>query len=444
MKNLRSILAALFLSASSLLPMKAFSEQEQFFDKTYPVEMTYEYGEKVREDIKVQASLDAEANTILLSVYTQDYNRRNWIGNEKIALPVPKRHTSINHNFSRIFVLGPQRVKIDELEQRVYTVPQYRWSQKLEPYEESETAQLMVETGETLVDKFFSAIPLLDKVYEKFVKDAKEKEEERYDQIFEKIEKDYVRKRVPSYIPRDLLGETETAREYTIKFDTGTLQEEIPVYLWLRIALGDPSDARYGSPPNKYGQLENILIQFKLNKDKVRREQLYVFFFHEDELKHLNIAETNIEGTEANPAVITVKSMRYNQRLPYEKDKIIRIGKGEYILEEMGSHSEEKDVELEIRQFETSKDRENFFNEKRITYPSFFRGSIFSFISRPTIEEVLDPLEKFSEEQLSAYWDFILNYTNRTGMKVLLSENENENQELLKAIKEYQMNSAQN
>jgi len=442
MKNLRSIVAAIFFSASLLFPGKGFSDKETVFNETYFVPMVSDIGEKTQEKLKIQASLDSEINTLYLSTYTQDYNRRNWTGDKKISLPISKRHTSINYNFSRMFILRPQRAKIDELEQRAYTVPKYEWSSKLEPYEKSEIAQLMVETGETVIDKLFSSIPFLNKFYDKFVKDAKEKEEEYYDNIFKKIEEDYITTRIFPYIPKDLIGQTETAREYTIKFDTGNIQDEIPIFIWLKIALGDPSQASYASFPNKYGELENILIKFSLNEDKIKREELYAYFFHENELKHLNIAQRNIEGTKSNPAIITIKNLEYDERQPYEENKIFRIGRAEYILQEIGD-SAEKDLSLDIIQFETSRDREDFIERKReeIAYPSFFKESIFSSITKPTIENVLNPLERFNEEQVSIYFDLILDYMNRTGMQIMLSENERESEEMLKGVKEYQINS---
>ncbi len=442
MKNLRSLAAAALLSASLLSPMKSFSDKETVFDETYSVPIISENGEKSEEELKIKADLDSELNTLYLTTCTQDYNRKNWIGSKKISLPLASRHTSINYNFSRIFILKPQRVKIKEQVQRAYTVPRYGWSSELEPYEEKETTQLVMEAGETIIDKLFSAIPFLDRLYEKYIKNSREKEEERYDEIFEEINEDYVKLKISPYIPNNLIGQTETAREYVLEFDTGNTQDEIPMFVWLKIALGNPSSASYASPPNRYGELENILIKFNLNENKIKRDELYAYFFHERELEHMDKSKEDIEGTKSNPAVTTVESLGLAERIPYEEDKILRVGIGEYVLHGVGD-SEEKDLSLKVIQFETSEDREDFVQRKKwkLTYPSFFKESVFSSILKPTIEDVLNPLERFNEEQLSAYFNLILDYSSRTGMQILLSGNENENRELLKAIKEQQMNS---
>ncbi len=435
MRSLRNAIAGVFLAASLLFPIKTFPDKETVFNQTYPIQMTYDYGDKITENLKIKASLDEETNTFYLGIYTQDYNRKNWAGDEKISITIPQRHTSINQSNSRIFILHP--VKISELEQKAYIVPQYKWVSELEPYETRETSQLMVETLEKTRSKIFSKIPFLNKLYDKFVKHTEEKESEYYNKIFDKINPDYTRSKISPYIPKNPIGYTETAREYTIKFDIGDTQDEIPMFVWLKIALGDPSQSSYGSFPNRYGELENILIKFNLNENNVKREELYSYFFHESELRYLNIAKKNIEGTKSNPAIITIKNLDWEEREPYEEDKVLRIGTAEYILKQ-SKYSTEKGLTLKIVQFISQKDREEFMKKReKIKYPSFFKETILSYMEEPTIKDVLNPLKRFDEEQLSFYFDLILDYMNRTGMQIILSENEKENKGVLEAIKEF-------
>ncbi len=441
MKSLKKVLSAAFFGASLFFSPMTFADRETVFNETYSVPMTYEFGKEIEEKIRIHASLDADTNTIYVSTYTQDYNRRNWIGDEKQKLPAYKRHTNINYMNSRFFILRPQRVKVSGIEQKAFIVPQYRWISGLESYEEKEGTQFIVEESQRTLKRIFSKIPFLNKIYDKFIKDAKEKEEEYYEAIFDKIDEDYIAIQVPPYIPKNLIGYTETAREYIIQFDTN-MQDKIPMFIWLKIALGDPSNSSFGSFPNKYGELENILIKFNLNENKIKREELYDYFFHRDELKHLNIAKRNIEGTGSNPAIITIKNLKLEERELYEEDRVLRIGMAEYIFQE-GGDSLEKDLSFAIVQFETKRDRENFIQKKRgeLKYPTFFKESIMSFIDKPTIEKVLDPFGEFSEEQMLIYMDLILDYTNRTGMEVILSEDEEKSKTLLEQIKKYILNS---
>jgi hypothetical protein len=440
MRTLRNLLASAFLAISFFLyPLSSFADKEAIFNKTYPITLLDESGKEIEKEVKIRASLDADTNILYLSVHPQDYSRKNWIGTEEQYKPVTRRHLNINHTFSRVFVLRPSRVKISEIQQKVFVVPQYKWVSDLEPYEKKESAQLLTETTDTLLDKVISEIPFLGKIYEKFIKDAKEKEEEYYDKIFEKINEEYVRTQIPMYIPKKFVGCTETAREYTIQFDTGNTEDEIPMFVWMSIAFGDSSYADSGSFPNKYGKLENILINFILNENKIKREELYDYFFHKDELRYLNVASKNIEGTGSNPAIITIKNMEQEEREEYEADRVIRIGAAEYVIK---GKEEEGDLSFGIVQFETQSDREEFIKRKRseLKHPTFFKESVISFISNPTLEEV-SHIGKFNEEYLSIYLDLILNYMNRTKMQAIFSDNEEESLRILKEIKEYHLKS---
>ncbi len=443
MRTLRNLLSAGCLAVSLFFsPVQAFADKETIFNQTYSVQMKSEFGEDIEEKIRVQASLDADTNILYFSTYTQDYNRKNWIGDKKQKLPLFQRHTNLNHSNSRIFVLRPQRVKISEIQQKAFVVPPYKWVLDLEPYEKRQKSQLLVETIDKTLDGIISEIPFLGKMLDKFLKDAKQKEQEHYEEIFENINKDYVATQIPPYIPKKLVGYSETAREYAIQFDTGNTQDEIPMFIWMKIALGDPSNAAYGSFPNKYGELENILIQFNLNENKIKREELYTYFFHQSELEHLNIANRNIEGTNSNPAIITVKNLEQEERKPYEADRVVRIGMAEYVIKEIGN-SVEKDLTLGIVQFETKKDMEDFIKRKvdKIKHPAFLKESVMSFIDNPTIEEVFSNSSRFNEEQTLIYIDLILEYMNRTGMNIMLSNDEEQNKKLLEQLKKYQLNS---
>lgn len=278
----------------------------------------------------------------------------------------------------------------------------------------------------------------MNKIYEKYVEDAEEKEKEYYDKIFDEIAPDYVRKKISPYIPKKLIGYTETAREYVVQFDIGNTQDEIPIYVWLRVDLGDSSNATPGCFPNRYGKLENILIKFTLNEENIKRDELYFYFLHDDELKSINLSKENIEGTSSNPAIITVNNMGYEERKPYEEDKVVRIGMAKYIIQGRGDSSE-RDLSWGIVQFQSAKDREDFMKkrEEDLKYPLFVKESVLSYIVSPTIEDVTSPLKDFSEEQYIIYGDMILSYRNRTGMEVILDKDPIRSQRRLKEIENY-------
>lgn len=439
MRSLRSILAAGLLSASLLFPNQIFSDKKVVFNETYPIPMIYEYGDSAgEENINIQASVDQQTNTIYFGIYTRNYNKYWSDKSSKFFLPISEQYTSINHTYSEILLLRPSRVKIEEQTQRIYRVPQHDWYSELQPYEKAQTFQLILETMKKAVDKITSKIPFLNSTYDKYLEDAAEKKKEHYDKILEENAPDYVITNIAPYIPKQLVGYTETAREYSITFDIGNTQDEIPLYLWLRIDLGDSSIAGPGCFPNRYGKLENILIKFILNENNVTRDELNDYFLHGDELKSINIAEKKIEGTNSNPAIITISSMGYGERMPYEEDKVVRIGIAEYIIKG-DEDSAEKDLSWGIVQFNSPEDRKIFMQKKEslLKYPLFVKDNILSYIEKPTIEKVTSPVKEFSEQQYIIYGDLILNYSKRTGMEVMLDKDQIKSQGLLKQIENY-------
>lgn len=439
--NLKGMIAGVCLAASSLFfPLQNFAEKI-VFNETYSVPMIYESGDKAEEEkVNIQASIDKETNSIYLGVYTQDYNRNNWRGNKKEPLPISEQYTKINHTYSKIFILRPSRVKIENQTQRIYAVSkeQQGWDSELQPYEKDQRSQLLIETGIRTIDKILSKIPFLNRIYDKYLDDAEEKEKEYYDNLFENINPDYVRTRISPYIPKKLTGYTETAREYTMQFDIGNAQDEIPIYAWLRVDLGDSSIAGQGCFPNRYGKLENILIKFTLNEENIKRDDLYFYFLHGSELKSINVSKNNIEGTDSNPTVITINNMGYEERKSYEEDRVVRIGMAEYIILGSGD-SGERDLFWGVVQFESTESREEFMKrrEEDLKYPLFVKDSILSYIEEPTIQDVTSALKDFSEEQYIIYGDLILNYGNRTGMEIILDKNPMRSQRLLKEIENY-------
>ena len=161
MKNtLKGIVASVCLATSSLFfPTQNFAEKKVVFNETYSVPMIYESGEKAEEEkVNIQASIDNETKSIYIGIYTKDYNKQNWVGNKKESLPISEQYTRINHTYSKIFILRPSRIKIENQEQKIYIVPQNEWYSELQPYEKDQRTQLLVETGIRTIDKILSKI----------------------------------------------------------------------------------------------------------------------------------------------------------------------------------------------------------------------------------------------------------------------------------------------
>lgn len=251
---------------------------EEILNKNYEVHLKDYEGKTYIKNLKITAELDKKTNTLYFENYTQDYNRQNWQGTEEEYLTIPDRHTEINP-FSKTFILHPKQIKISEIEQQAYLVPQYKWDQDLKPYEKHKEAQLMVEGGEKILDWATRKIPIpfFKEFYEKFIENSYKKNQEYYRNLFEeKIIQGYTATIIPSFIKRKLIGSTITAREYKIHFDLSNLEKnkEVKIYLYTMIVLGDASIDIPGSFPHKYGELENVFIEFGLEGNKKEANEI--------------------------------------------------------------------------------------------------------------------------------------------------------------------------
>jgi hypothetical protein len=431
-KILNRMLTALYLGVSTLLfPAGLASLEKIIFNETFPVKMKWDYGDDCEEKVKIRASLDEQTDTLHLGIYTQDYNKKDWTVDESEGGPLFKGHTTINHTYSRVFILRPSRVKIEDIKQSFFSVRDYKWSSNSQPYDRDERTQLLVELADSRVDKTLAEVSLLKKMFDKFIKHSLKEEEDFYNEIFDKINPDYARTKILPYIPWSLWP-VETAREYEIQFDIGNMQDEIPMYVWMRVDLGDSTLANAGSFPTRYGKLENILIKFILNKNNIKREDLYEYFLHRDELKAID------QKRDTASAITTVSAMNLEERAIYENDNVIRLGTAEYIIPERGG-KEEKDLSWGIIQFKTPEDRADFMSRKResLKYPLFVKSCVLAYIEKPTMEEVMSPLGDFSEEQYAIYGDLILDYVKRTGMEAQLDEDFERSRKLLEQIQNY-------
>jgi len=234
-------------------------------DKNYLVSLTDEFGNKTQENFRVRANLDRERNILYLSNETQDYNRQNWAGDKKL-LPVHKRHTRINERFSELHILHPKKVKVLDLKQAAHLVPQYRWDTRLKHHKKHREAKMMGEGGEQIIDGLLSIINLPStKTIGKTLEGLNKKNKK---ELVLDLQKDYIATTILPQVPNKIMGNIITARDYKIQFDTSEIKGEIPIYLWEKIALGDPSISNEGEFPNKFGRLENILIAFKLDNQR--------------------------------------------------------------------------------------------------------------------------------------------------------------------------------
>ncbi|MCX6747039.1 MAG: hypothetical protein NTU63_02795 [Candidatus Pacearchaeota archaeon] len=168
-----------------------------------------------------------------------------------------------------------------------------------------------------------------------------------------------------------------------------------------------------------------------IQKSLVRGLENYFFQGNELELVRLYDSYDN-KNIPTNPLVTSKKDLNGKDREELESNKISKIGLVRYYMPKIEEYSHAKELCLDVLEFESKKDKENFMKREDLSYPIFTKDNIACLISL-SIEEVMDP-DYLSPKQKMDYGKLIRNYAKRTNMEVILSEDATEQEALLEAI----------
>lgn len=245
---------------------KKSSTAKTIYNNKEKVDLYYEDGKTVREDIDLQLDVDNKNNSIDLELRTQNFNNPDW-KEEAIQF---KKPTPINTRWSEIYLMHPQEVIAKTEIQSGYTVPKHQWI-KLIPAEEDKTTQIVAKHGQELINetvKISIPFPDADKALESFM-DKKKTEKSSLLKKLESLAKEgYSVTRIPENVQRNISSNL-TARHYKINIDMDNVDNETSpeMYLWVKTTLGDPSIAPDGSVQNRSGT-HNQVIPFTLTGKK--------------------------------------------------------------------------------------------------------------------------------------------------------------------------------
>lgn len=237
----------------------------RLFNETYAVPIRNRSRYINQENIIVKADIDKEENTLYFEYSLKDFNQNQDMNYTK------RWQRNINHSKTKVFIIHPENVKIKKSQQRAYLIStkEEGWK-KLKPFEEHKEAQKVFEGGDQIIEFLVSKIPFGKQEFDSFVKWYGKKENEYYNQRGEeaKENKNYVITRIPSHIPKKVLGYTEEAREYKIPFDLEDIKEKARMCLLADIFTGDAS--------KEWGRLEKIVkINFSLEEKKTKEKIEY-------------------------------------------------------------------------------------------------------------------------------------------------------------------------
>jgi len=441
--GLKGIVAAGCLAFYSLVsPFSGFCDRKSVYDEMISIPKTDYLGKETTAHFRVKASLDDDIDTLFLGIYSENYDKSDWTEEEK-EIPLAERYNSINHDFSEVLFFGPKRAKISEVEQFVYCVPKNKWISNLKSYEKSQTAQLILETIEKKIRKTISGVSsILGKGYDKGIEDTEQSAEDYAIQKLKDTNPDYVKTEIPFYIPTGIgwLGQTETAREYKIKFNL-TTSKKLPSYFCLRIATGDSSREAYGSFPTKYGMLENIQISFTFSESSSSVETVDDLFLHEKEMNLIGLSlNRKPEETRTNKGILYKDELGKGAAA----EGVSEIGFAEYDISNIGQGAKKRELSLVVMKFETSEKRGTFMSNRaeELIYPVFYKDNFLSFIRKPTIEDILNKSEDLTQEQISVCTKMFFNYMERTKMSGKFNKDWSRSAEILEELKELQKDSS--
>ncbi len=417
--------------------------------KTQEIAMIDDSGKKSLEEVAITVDLDREKNILYIGNYTQDYKREDWEGSTREKMPLHKRHTRLNSEATRIFVLHPKEISFTS-EQTAFLIPTYQW-ESLKPFEEHEGAQKIMGGAEKIMENTIFKIPFTEEILEKLIEYSDKNREEYRRELNKKTGKDYMLTRISPHIPEKLIGNTETAREYKVFFDVSNIQKkEVPIYLIANVYLGDPTESANNSFPNKRGETKDMFVSFKLNenmkseeekkyiepirrkggtksleKKVVENEKGYVekikesipeisfnkldfedYFFQGRELKHLKLSGT--------PLIIDEDALsKYGEN-------ITKFWIADYWLQPLGGYGRSFKGSLYVIEFASKEDLQNYplQNNNWIADPKFIgEKTISMFAEGFLIDSALSSNPMYinlTEKQKIEYIRIIENYQKRT------------------------------
>lgn len=249
---------------------------ETVYNETKKVELFLQDGEKREEDIKIQVGVDNSEDKIYFELQTQNFNNTKW----KEEAIQRNSFTRINEGWSRVYLVHPKNVNISQVNQLGYAVPLHKWI-KLIPVEECKECQIEQREGKKIITEasgLIIPIPGIDKLVGKFIDYQRNKKDSIQNELEKIVGEEMVVTNIPSNIQQNI-SSTLTARTYEIEMDTAQISEGevIPIRLWTRTALGDPSIASGGMPPNRYG-ISEIVIPFEMvGKKGVSKDEMEVY-----------------------------------------------------------------------------------------------------------------------------------------------------------------------
>lgn len=292
----------------------------EVFDETFQVDMYDDAGKLRQNSPRIRVYKDEPTDTVYLSARTRDFNRQSWKGNT----PYFTNHACIHNNSTRLVVSTESGIRIENVQQQAYMVPEYKWDthlqkETLETLAFQEGGRIILEGG---VEGILKGVPIKLKQAEQ-IKIARKNyqsfrnivelfaENGREHQIAEsqRTLPEWNITNIPFYTPQKFTQQRPTAIEYKLEFDLSELEsnEQGVVALMFGMGLGNPSDEGHvsqGTFREGYGTTFPKSFALTLKKEgkaqAISKNSLEWYLLNQNELEPFRVlTKKELEGRES-------------------------------------------------------------------------------------------------------------------------------------------------
>lgn len=360
--------------------------------------------------VGVKANLDLENKTIYLGIYTPNFDRKPRTTEEE-RIPAYARHNVINHQFSNLFLFYPEQIDISGIEEQAYSVPEYSWFSDLKNPNEEANAKIVRSGSEKIVNALEAAVPIpfSSEICNRFIDYSQDKCKDQLQEIAKRLgDGNLTILRVP-FFAQETLGTNITAYEIKIPFNIEG-KDKRTIYIWGKIATGDPTIPSDNNATNKFGELENISLKIVVDPErKTWNKKTLEWFLLQDEEQLGESTGRYFEGE----SLVELNNMFTKHDLPEVK----RGAKTGYILELNQRKVGFEQLVLEYGSTEdTHKSTGNIDSWLGVRGQAFFKDKWLIIFTRTGNRKPDKTEEEFSEKIINS----LLKFRARTEVNTLL------------------------
>ncbi len=380
-KTIIGIASSLIISST---PLYALANETQNMEMTIPIRAGFEIGKYKTISLKYgkyskEVFLKTNRGEKSLEMHFGINESETYRGKKIDTINL----TPIDPGFSRLVIFLPKKMKIKDIEQEAYILPQEKFV-KLKPLEKTTLSKKILKRGEQLIDSLtplFVINPVKD-AKDKLIESSSTREEEKYSKIAKNLEnlisEEYTFKKI-DFFPVDRIGYIERERKIKTLFETSELEGAGYIQAFLRPAIGSNT-----TPERNTGIWIkiNLIIQGEKLLSYVNKNEIFIEkkLMGDSKQEVLNLYEimknrpTRDIGAHDPQGKRTIIYSYNRENLPSLKNKEISSSKNEFQKENLQNFKEKIDSDKLFLGIEKDLKKEGFSEETIIVIESIGKG----------------------------------------------------------------------